>query len=318
MQRRLACALFGWAFAWSAAGISVGQEVSFSQEANQLEVCIDGKPVAAYVWSDPKITRPYWAHVLAPNGVQVTRNHPPVAGKDATDHDTFHPGIWMAFGDLSGADFWRNRAPVVHDGFAKKPAGGTKQGAFTVRNRYLSRPGGEMLCREECRLEFRVRPAGYLLVWDSHFTADKPVTFGDQEEMGLGFRVATPMTVKAGGTIRSSQGRVNEPAVWGTTAAWCDYSGTVEGKRVGLTLMPHPDNFRPSWFHARDYGVLVANPFGRQAFGHGEKSQVTVEPGKPFRLRFGVLIHTDEGPERLRNAYADYRRLETPQPGVVQ
>ena len=43
-----------------------------------------------------------------------------------------------------------------------------------------------------------VRPAGYLLTWDSTFSSDRSFYFGDQEEMGLGIRVATPIRVERG------------------------------------------------------------------------------------------------------------------------
>jgi len=105
--------------------------------------------------------------------------------------------------------------------------------------------------------------------------------------------VATDLSVKSGGVITSSEGRKNEKQVWGRQADWCDYSGTVGG----IMLMPDPQNFRRSWFHARDYGLLVANPFGRQAFTKGEPSRVVVEKGSTLTLRFGVLVH-DENLDR--------------------
>ena len=59
-----------------------------------------------------------------------------------------------------------------------------------------------------------------------------------------------------------------------------------------MLLMADPHNFRRSWFHARDYGVLVANPFGQQRLYQGtRKASVTVRPGETLRLRFGVLVH---------------------------
>jgi hypothetical protein len=99
--------------------------------------------------------------------------------------------------------------------------------------------------------------------------------------------------------------------VWGNSANWCDYSGTMAGQRVGMTIFCHPDNFRPSWFHARDYGLLEANPFGRQAFGKGVASKVIVKPGEKLRLRYGVLVHSGpQGSTPDRNqAYADYLKL---------
>jgi hypothetical protein len=299
------------AAAGGAALAAEAPQVTFTQEPGRVVIAIGGRPTATYVYADKDIPRPYFAHVRAPDGVQVTRNYPPVAGKDATDHPTFHPGIWMAFGDISGSDFWRNKARVVHDRFVQGPAGGAGHGAFAVYNRYLS-ASGNPVCTELCRFTIDVRTAGYLLMWDSTFSAsDLAFAFGDQEEMGLGVRVATPITVKAGGRILDSEGHVNEAQVRGKTPAWCDYGGTIDGQRVGVTLMSDPANFRPSWLHARDYGALVANPFGRKALGKGQESKVVVEPGKPLRLRYGVLIHGAGGAESpdLKAAYADFLSL---------
>jgi len=51
-------------------------------------------------------------------------------------------------------------------------------------------------------------------------------------------------------------------------------------------------NFRPSWWHVRDYGLMVANPFARKALGKGEPSQVIVQPGEPFKLRWVIFLHS--------------------------
>jgi len=276
----------------------------------QLAITVAGQPVATYVYRDKSIRRPYFAHVKAPGGTQVTRNHPPIEGRDRTDHATMHPGIWMAFGDLGGEDFWRNKGRVVHEAFVEKPAGGGGKLTFAVRNRYRQ-ANGDLICREVCRLTFLIRPSGYLLMWDSTFSADESFYFGDQEEMGLGVRVATPISVAAGGTMLDAERRRNEGEIWGNAADWCDYGGTVDGRNVGMTLMCHPDNFRPCWLHARDYGFVTANPFGRQAFRKGPPSRVFVRPGDEFRLRFGVLLHAGQefGWPELKAAYADYVRL---------
>jgi hypothetical protein len=267
--------------------------VAFEKSPSELLLTVDGEAVAKYVYDDEVVRRPYFASVRAPGGVQVTRNHPPIEGTDATDHATYHPGIWMAFGDLGGSDYWRNKARAMHGGFLEEPRGGDGHGSFAVRNRYVDEQDPQKtVCREECRVDFYVRPNGYLLVWDSTFSNDeRSFAFGDQEEMGLGVRVATPITEQNGGTIRDSESRTTAEAIWGKTAAWCDYSGIIDGRRIGVTLLCHPDNFRPSWMHARDYGLLTANPFGREAFGHGAKSSVVVEPGDSLRLRYGVLLY---------------------------
>jgi len=304
---------------WNALAEELPQ-VEFHEEPGEVVIQVDKEPVATYVYEDPVITRPYFAHVRAPGGVQVTLNHPPVAGQDTPDHPTFHPGIWMAFGDLGGCDYWRLAARTVQGAFLLEPSDGPGKGSFAVLNRYLDQQDPtKTVCTEHCRFTFLVRPEGYLLLWDSTFRSDQEFYFGDQEEMGLGIRVATPIRVEqAGGSIPpgngrmvDAAGRVNGEQIGGNSSDWCDYSGTLEGRRVGMTLFCHPQNFRPSWFHARDYGFLEANPFGRAAFHKGEPSKVVVKPGDSLRLRYGILIHSGaEGSQSdLKAAYADYVQL---------
>jgi len=281
--------------------------VTFALEAGRVQILVGDGPFAAYVYRDEKIPRPYFCDVRAPDGTQVTRNHPPVAGTDRTDHATYHPGIWLAFGDISGADFWRNRARVEHEKFVEKSAGGPGVGAFAVQNAYVTRDG-TVVCREICHYKLVVRPMGYFLLHDStFFSEESDFVFGDQEEMGLGIRMATPLIVKEGGSIVNSVGSRNEKGAWGKQAAWCDCSDIIDKRRYGVTLMPHPDNFRPSWFHARDYGLLVANPFGRNAFTGGEKSTVVVKKGERFRVRFGLFVYAAE-PESVGIPSAGYEQ----------
>jgi hypothetical protein len=274
--------------------------IGFVRTDGSLAIQVDGRPLATYVWVDPDILRPYFARLHAPDGTQVTRNLPPLAG-DATDHATMHPGLSLAFGDLSGGDFWRNKGRVAVE-LAQEPIAQAGEASFAVRNRYLM--GDNLICNELCRVGIRVQPAAYLLTWDSRFSGDSDFFFGDQEEMGLGVRLATGLTVKSGGQITNSEGLKNEKQVWGRVADWCDYSGTVDGQSVGILLMPDPDNFRRSWFHARDYGLLVANPFGAKAFTKGPLSKIVVPKGQTLRLRWGVLLHA--GPVDLAAAYKDW------------
>jgi hypothetical protein len=147
-----------------------------------------------------------------------------------------------------------------------------------------------------------------LWVIDSTFASEMgDLDFGAQEEMGLGVRVATPLTVQAGGRILDAEGRQNEKQVWGKQADWCDYSGVVNGQRLGMTIMPDPGNPRRCWFHARDYGVLVANPFGPRA---GGPDRTLVKKGDTLRLRFGVLVYATpaDRPVDLKAAFEEFRK----------
>lgn len=282
--------------------------IAFDRGREGVGITIGGKPFARYVFGNETITRPFFESVHAPGGTQVTRHNPPIDGVDPTDHATFHPGLWLAFGDLNGADFWRNHDPIRHAGFVEEPKGGPGRGVFAARHRYEK--DGRVVAEEICRITILTRPAGSLLLWDSSFRPNEDeLIFGDQEEMGLGVRLATPLTVVKGGRIQNSEKQVNEAQVWGQQAAWCACDGTIGGRRVVVALMPHPENFRRSWFHARDYGLLVANPFGRNAFTKGDRSRVVVRPGETLRLRFGVLVAN--GDPDLNASYRDYLREAT-------
>lgn len=283
---------------------SEGARVQLTPERGQVRILVDGRPFARYVYEDPEIRRPYFCDVREPGGLQVTRNHPPGAG-DALDHATMHPGLWLGFGDFGGSDFWRNKGRVEQVEWSVADAG-PGAASFLTRRRYLTAEGAAV-ARETCRYTVAVRPHGILLISDSEFTpAAGELVFGDQEEMGFGVRVATAIAVRQGGRILNSAGAQNEKGVWGKTAEWCDYSAVVDGRRAGLCVMPDPANFRPSWFHARDYGLLVANPFGRKAFTGGEPSRVVVKQGDKLRLRFGVLVYGAPRQPDLRAAYQDY------------
>ncbi|MEX2174392.1 MAG: DUF6807 family protein [Pirellulaceae bacterium] len=295
-------------------------KIQVEQQADRLVFTSDAGPMATYVFGDREIQRPYFAHVHVPGGRQITRHHPPRTGIDATDHATMHPGIWLAFGDIGGGDFWRNKGRVEHALFVErataKAEGKDGVARFAVRNRYVA--GDKTICEEIARHTVHATRNGYLIAFDSTFSGNEPFAFGDQEEMGLGIRLATPVAVKGGtGTIANSAGDRNENEVWGRPADWCDYSGVVtqnSGRkvRIGLLLVPHSGNFRRSWMHARDYGLLVANPFGQQAFTKmGPASSLEVKPGESLRLRFGVWSYAARLDQKtdLAALAAEYHRL---------
>jgi hypothetical protein len=281
---------------------------AFEDRGGGLALRLDGQSVAEFVYRDAKVLRPFFANLRAPGGVAVTRNHPPIAGNDATDHDTMHPGVWLAFGDINGQDFWRNKGRIEHVRFLQPPRATGGRLTFATECRLLAADGAALGSLSN-RFTLIARSQAWLLVWEAEFLAgDAGLNFGDQEEMGFGARVATAITEQNGGVITSSAGLKTAKGTWGQPAEWCDYSGTVNGQRVGLTLMTDPANFRPSWWHNRDYGLMVANPFGRKSMNQGEPSRVVVKNGERLRLRFGVLLHSAATAQDLdlAAAYGDF------------
>jgi hypothetical protein len=292
---------------------AAGGLVRVREVAGGFEIRAGGKFFCRYFPNgDGTVRRPFFSALHAPGGVEVTRPHPPRAGRDAEDHADMHPGLWMAFGALGGRDFWRNRSgcSVEHVRFTEAPHGGVRKGGFTALGRYVA--DGETICEETCRVRIRFVPPGILVMVDSEFEAHRDLVFGDQQEMGFGVRLATPMTSAAGGRLRDSAGRVGEKEIWGREAAWCDGSGVASGHRVGVALFAHPANEHRSRVHARDYGLIVLNPFGRRDFGQGDEQRVPLRRGEKLRLRFAALFHSGprDSSADLETAYRAYAAEE--------
>ena len=149
---------------------------------------------------------------------------------------------------------------------------------------------------------------GFLIEWNSNFSGGRDFYFGDQEEMGLGVRVATRLAEKNRGLLRDSEGRRKADQIWSQAARWCDYSGAIDDRHMGVTILCHPDNFRPSWMHARNYGFMAANAFGRKAMKKGAASKFVIKTGESLKVRYGIWIHESEGDADidLEDVYHEY------------
>jgi len=147
------------------------------------------------------------------------------------------------------------------------------------------------------------------------------VKFGDGKDCCFGVRMAAqlqeaktfktkgqPDTTIPGppGVITSSDGKTTEKAVWGKPADWADYSGEIDGEKVGIAIFDNPKNSRRARWHARGYGLFAANPFGLSAFT-GDKTQdgsVTLEPGEKLHFQYRVIVHP--GDTDLAKLWAEY------------
>jgi len=288
-----------------------GPEVGFKYVPTGLQITIGGKPFASYYTGTSKTPRPYFAHVKTPSGVQVSRNHPPIEGKDSMDHAEYHPGIWLTFAGINGNDYWRLKKKTEHEMFIGKPQGDPGKGSFTVSNFYLDSKdsSGNRIAHEICKYTIVARENYYLLIYDSTISSDEhELRFGDDEEYGLGIRVATPIEERIGGQILNADGLKGAEKLYGKASDWCDYSGVIDDTLIGMTVMPDPKNFRRSWYHARDYGLIAANPFGRKKVAGLDRQDVLVKKGEKFHLGFAVAIYSaPKGSKIDRNAmYQDY------------
>ncbi|MBI3922339.1 MAG: PmoA family protein, partial [Armatimonadetes bacterium] len=258
-----------------------------------------------------KWVRPFLYPVLGPFGHEVTRQIPGGEGPDF-DH-VHHKSIYVAHGDVNGANCWDEMPGhgfVKHVSF-KKIEGGAVFGEISHRTHWTDNAGTK-LCEQTSNLRFYNLPANLRLIdYVVKFHATEgDLHFGDTKEGGiLSLRVQPTMNVTKFGRMENGYGAVNEAECWGKRAPWCDYSGPAFGEWVGITYMNHPSSFRsPTYWHARDYGLMTANPFGLSSFiGEGHDGSHTVPAGESLVFAYRIYIHPgDTAAGKVGDRFHDY------------
>ena len=89
---------------------------------------------------------------------------------------------------------------------------------------------------------------------------------------------------------------------------------TVDGKTVGIAILADPKNPYPTCWHARGYGLMAANPFGRGKSGFpamkGRTDLVKLAKGEHLRLRYGLLLHAgDVNDGKVAEHYEEFVKL---------
>lgn len=291
-----------------------GPGVEAIRKRSSVQFTVNGRPFATYHFGK-QWARPFFHPVLGPELAQVTRNYPIVEGipGETTDHP-HHKSIWVAHGDVNGVDNWsegrghgRQVSRRIKDVATGPVLAAVRQDVDWVSSR------GKKVCGEEREIRVWATPSHERvidLVATFRATNGK-VTFGDTKEGGLcSVRVATSMDGSRGGQIENSYGGIGEAETWGRRAVWCDYSGAVNGKLVGIAIFDTPGNLRyPTWWHVRDYGLMTANPFGISHFAPetGECGDYTLAKGEQLRFAYRILMHLgDPATAHVRDKYHDY------------
>jgi len=297
--------------------------VSVSCRDQRIDVAIEGEPFTSYVHAGHR--KPILFPVLGPGGVPMTRSWPIKKDVPGEAHDhPHHESIWFTHGMVNGVDFWTshpeagkadrrvaNRIEHVELCVARSGA----EGIVETRNRWL-KADDTVVCSDTRRLVFggdaRTRTIDYTVT----IHADHgPVTFGDTKEGTLGIRVRTSLQLRdldgsagAAGHCTNSEGD-RDSDVWGKAARWVDYWGPVDGRVVGVALLDHPASFRhPTHWHARDYGLVAANPFGLHDFAGGSRHRgdLTIADGDSRTLRCLMVFH--EGDAAVAGIESIWRR----------
>jgi hypothetical protein len=306
-------------------------DVVVSRLEDRVRVEIGGTLFTEYLFRPSLGRRPFLYPVLLADGTRMTRDFPM---RDTPGEDRDHPhqrSLWFAHGRVNGFDFWNEgtaggptpKGSIVHDALLLTEGG--EVGVICARNRWLAPDGTTLVCTDETTLRFGAAAHGARWIdfeLTLHARPDAPLLLGDSKEGTMAVRVAQWMTPphRLSGRDIPGEGRivlatgVRDHDAWGKRAAWCDYFGTHDGRVYGIALFEHPSNFRhPTWWMARDYGLLAANPFGQHEFEKTENRQAgdhIVPAGGTLTLRYRVYFHHgDTDTAAIADRYRAYAAL---------
>ncbi len=240
--------------------------------------------------------------LLSPDGSHVTRRWPEEDVQGEEHDHPHHRGLWFAHGDVNGFDFWtgemgKSRIDLVEVVEAK---GGEDSGVLRVKSAWNHEK--EHVLDEVRTYRFSGTEGTRTIDVEIALTApDKDAVFGDTKEGTMALRLAETLRLKgaaAQGKARNSEG-VAGAEIWGKRAKFVAYEGPIgeKAEKIGVALFDDPKNPRyPTWWHARDYGLFAANPFGQHDFeGKAEKSgNLTIPKGSTVTFRYRLVIYRGE------------------------
>ncbi len=314
-----------------------GDDVAITVTTSHVDFAV-GKNLIGRYHTGTQYAKPFFWPLNGPTGTPITRAWPMEKGQpnETTDH-VHQKSVWFCHGDVvpegmelknkvrgvAGVDFWaegpgHGRIICTRVG---SPTVSKKQGSVTTQNEWRTADGQKIL--DETRtIQLHNLGAAQLFVLDIDLHASVvPITFEDTKEGSFGIRINDNLSevnkkrVQRGGKLENAEGKVGMKNCWGFRSAWCDYSGPLDGKTVGLAILDDPANPYPAYWHSRDYGLMAANPFARSKSGFpgmkGRTDPVKLAKGEHLKLRYGLLIHPGDAKEgKVAEYYQQFVRLK--------
>lgn len=258
--------------------------------------------------------KPYFYPVIGPTGEALTRGFPMDPQPDEPQDHPHHRSLFFGHRNVNGIDFWSAELHSEKSKSTGLQAGEVRQVAMSgmevgkdgvklrVRNDWLEEKKAKVCEDSRVYRVSRLDNGDFLLDWDLTLLASETdITFGDDKDGTMAIRFIPGLQLKAHkgstqpatGHILNSEGIMDAEA-WGKRAKWVAYSGLDrKGNPVSVAIFDHAQNLRhPTWWHARDYGLCAANPFGIHHFEKKEEhaGAYTVKKGESLRFRYRLLF----------------------------
>jgi len=294
-------------------------DVKFDRKADQIDITIDGTAFTTFYFGS-NLNKPYLHPLRAADGTIMSRRWPietDVAG-ESKDHP-HHQGVWLGEKYVNGVNYWENSklgpgiGKITLDRIVSVKGG--KTGVIEAVFNWVD-PDGKTVLREDRTMKFYSGTGqNRMFDFDAKLTAvNGPVNFGDTKEGTFAIRLNDKLTEKSkGGMMTNAEGASGMKNVWGKTSPWVDYSGTIDGKPVGVAILNNPSSFRyPTRWHSRDYGLFAANPFGEKEMATGKESKAgnyILEKGQSIDLKYRVIVHPGAASDaHIADLFAQYSK----------
>jgi len=242
--------------------------------------------------------KPFFFPIFGPNQVHLTRRWPidPSATDQPTDHP-HHKGLWFSH-IINGVDFWSEKQGTVQ--IEKFEVIGPSE-IYTQSN-WIRKSDNSTILSDETNYRFG---GGEKMRWIEAkinlLASQGEIVFEDTKEGTFAIRLPPsfqfdrayaskhPQSV---GFARNHHGQTGAE-IWGKKAKWVTYQGEIDGQVYSVAIFDHPQNLRhPTTWHARDYGLFAANPFGLHDFegGAAGRGEHRVPAGQSLKLIYRVLF----------------------------
>jgi len=282
---------------------AAGGRMSATKGNGTVLIAENGEEITTYHFRDgsplPITSKPFF-HPLNLEGLSLTREVAPKSAPQPKIDHTHHRSLWVAHGDVNGTDVWsdeKGHGFQKHVSFTRLFSGPVVAG-FQEELTWTDAAGKPVMDETRLFRAWRGAAAGRFIDLEVTLRATYgPVKLGDTKEGGIcSLRIREPLQGDRDGLMTNAVGGTGEPEIWGQRSPWLDYSGTLEGKKVGIAVFDHPRSFRyPTHWHARDYGLFTANPFALHDYKSGWSEDGSHQMKRGDSLPFGYRIYLHAG-----------------------
>lgn len=274
-------------------------QVSFISKDGKIDVLIGGRRFTTldYQSHDKPILYP----ILSPSQVAMTRGWPVDDDTTGESHDhPHHKSMWFSH-EINGIDFWSEQGGIVKTRSADTEFADRSDNAILTQSDWIERRTQRTVLTDQTTYRFGGDQISHWIDCQIIFKATQgDLQFDDTKEGLFAIRTHRDLRLTADatggaaavkevfGNAINSDG-VTGKNVWGKRARWILYFGHIDNRPVSIAMYDHPTNLRhPTTWHARDYGLVAANPFGVHHFLGKEKGagRYTVKQGDELRLRY--------------------------------